>query len=470
MPDSVPDRIREAINAYPIKFIRLQFTDILGLTKNVEVPVSQVDKAFEEGIMFDGSSVEGFARINESDMRLRPDPDTFEVLPWTLPEYVPAIQAGLFPGQVNDRRLSRFTNPYRGVTARFICDIQQPDGSEFAGCARTILKKQIAYAAKKGFQMMAGPEMEFFLFEKAANGQPTTQTHDAAGYFDLLPVDRGEEARHDMVSALEQMGFEIEAAHHEVAPSQHEIDFKYADALTTADRVVTFRIVVKTVALDHGLHATFMPKPIFGENGSGMHTNQSLFKDGVNAFEEQGGSMGLSDTCRYYIAGLIEHTRGMSIFTNPTINSYKRLVPGFEAPVRIAWSERNRSPLIRIPASRGKSTRVELRHPDPSCNPYLALACMLGAGLDGVEKKTMPPPPIDENVYELSVYELKQRNIGTLPANVFEAVKAFEEDPLIAKIVGAHVAEFTSRAKRAEWTEYTSQVTSWEQERYLRVY
>lgn len=468
--DHIPDRIKEAINAYPVKFIRLQFTDILGITKNVEIPISQLEKAFEDGIMFDGSSVEGFARINESDMRLCPDPETFNVLPWTLPEYIPAIQAGLFPGHIDADRSSRLLTPYRGVTARFLCDIQQPDGTPFAGCARTILKKQIARASEKGLEMMVGPELEFFLFEKGKNGEPTTQTHDAAGYFDLLPVDRGEEARHDMINALEQMGFEIEAAHHEVAPSQHEIDFKYADALITADRIVTFRIVVKTIALDHGLHATFMPKPIYGVNGSGMHVNQSLFKDGNNIFNDPEGEMTLSKICTSYIAGLIEHVRNMSIFTNPTINSYKRLVPGFEAPVRIAWSESNRSPLIRIPAARGKSTRIELRNPDPSCNPYLALACMLAAGLDGIERKLEPPPPIDENVYEMSVFELKKRNIGSLPANMFEAVKAFEEDKLLCDVVGPHITEFISRARREEWTLYTSQVTEWERDRYLKVY
>ena len=470
MPDNIPDRIQEAVNKYPVKFIRLQFTDILGLTKNVEVPVSQLAKAFEEGIMFDGSSVEGFARINESDMRLSPDPDTFAVLPWTRPEYIPAIQAGLFPGHANGDYHDRFATPYRGVTARFICDILCPDGRPFPGCARSILKNQIAAAAEVGFEMMAGPEMEFFLFEKGPDGQPSTKTHDAAGYFDLLPVDRGEEARHDMISALEHMGFEIEAAHHEVAPSQHEIDFKYADAMTTADRIVTVRIVVKTIALDHGLHATFMPKPIFGENGSGMHTNQSLFRNGANAFYDPADKMGLSNICRHYVAGLIEHVRGMAIFTNPTINSFKRLVPGYEAPVRIAWSECNRSPLIRIPASRGKSTRIELRNPDPSCNPYLALACMLAAGLDGVKRKLQPPPPIDANVYEMSQYEMEQRNIGSLPADMYESLEAFESDKLMRDTVGQHISEFISRAKREEWIEYVAQVTQWEQDRYFKVY
>lgn len=470
MPANIPERINESINAHMVKFIRLQFTDILGITKNVEIPVSQLGKAFDEGIMFDGSSVEGFARINESDMRLRPDPDSFSILPWTLPKYIPANQAGLFPAHIDIEKFARYINPYRGVTARFICDIQQPDGSPFAGCARTILNKQITRAAEAGYEMMVGPELEFFLFEKGAGGEPTTKTHDAAGYFDLLPMDRGEEARHDMINALEQMGFETEAAHHEVAPSQHEIDFMYADALTAADRIVTFRLVVKTIALDHGLHATFMPKPIFGVNGSGMHTNQSLFKGGANAFHDPNGEMGLSDVCKHYVAGLIEHVRGMAIFTNPTINSYKRLVPGYEAPVRIAWSECNRSPLIRIPAARGKSTRIELRNPDPSCNPYLALACMLAAGLDGIERNLQPPPPIDENVYEMTAIELKRRNIGTLPENMFEALKAFEEDKLMRDVVGSHITEFISRAKREEWTEYTTQVTEWEKNRYLKAY
>jgi glutamine synthetase len=470
MSEVIPEKINEAIKVYPVRFIRLQFTDIPGITKNVEIPISQLEKAFDEGIMFDGSSVEGFARINESDMRLKPDPDTFAILPWTLPEYVPAIQAGYIPGHANGEHHEEVITPYRGVTARLICDIQRPDGRPFPGCVRTTLKMQLEKAAKKGFEMMVGPEMEFFLFEKGPDGQPAIKTHDAAGYFDLLPVDRGEEARHDMIIALEAMGFEIEAAHHEVAPSQHEIDFKYADALTTADRILTFRLVVKTIALDHGLYATFMPKPMFGVNGSGMHTNQSLFRDGENAFEDKSAPMGLSDTCRQYVAGLVEHVRSMAILTNPTINSYKRLVPGYEAPVRIAWSECNRSPLIRIPAGRGKSTRIELRNPDPACNPYLSFACMLAAGLDGIERNLKPPDPIGENVYEMSAYEMQKRNIGSLPANMYESVKAFEADKLMMDTVGPHIAEFISRAKREEWTEYAAQVTRWEEERYFKVY
>src|SRR5262245_50377552 len=359
-------QILERVDQEKVKFMRLQFTDILGAIKNVEIPDRQFEEALSGHIMFDGSSIEGFVRIEESDMYLRPDPSTFRVFPWD--------------------------GPTGEKVARIICDIYTPEGTPFVGCPRTTLKKVMALAAAKGYSMNAGLEAEFFLFQMK-NGVPTTETHDSAGYFDLSPVDMGEDVRREIVIALEAMGFHVEAAHHEVAPGQHEIDFRYDDVLTTADNVSTFRFVVKNVAIRHGLHATFMPKPVFGINGSGMHTHQSLFSQGKNIFYEEKAEWQLSKTCLYYIGGTLRHARGFCAITNPLVNSYKRLVPGYEAPTAIAWSERNRSPLVRVPAARGTATRIQLRMPDPSCNPYLALAVMLRAGLDGMEKKIDPGPP-----------------------------------------------------------------------------
>ena len=430
-------RLADELN---VKFVRLQFTDIFGTLKNVAIPVSQLPKALEGEIQFDGSSIEGFVRIEESDMNLRPDPNTFVLFPW---------------------------KPKEGAVARLICDVYNPDGTPFAGCPRGQLKRVIAEAEKMGYTMNAGPEAEFFLFHTDADGRPTLITHDQGGYFDLTPVDLGENARRDMVLMLTDMGFEVEASHHEVAPGQHEIDFKYNDALTTADNLVTFRFVVRTVAQMHGLHASFMPKPIFGINGSGMHTHQSLFKGGQNAFYDPDGPYELSKVCLSYIAGLLEHAPAFTAITNPTVNSYKRLVPGYEAPVYIAWSQRNRSPLVRIPSRRGVGTRVELRSPDPSCNPYLALAVMLKAGLDGIKRNLTPPEPEDRNIYAMTPEERLQHNIKSLPGSLEEALKELEKDPVILEALGEHIWDRFREAKTIEWNLYRTQVHKWEIDRYL---
>jgi glutamine synthetase len=426
-----------------VKFMRLQFSDILGTIKNVEIPDRQFEEALDGRIMFDGSSIEGFVRIEESDMYLRPDLDTFRVFPW-------AYNSG-------ER------------VARIICDIANPDGSPFAGCPRSTLKNVIALAAEKGYVMNAGPEAEFFLFQ-TKNGAPTTDTHDAASYFDLTPIDQGEEVRREIVLALEAMGFHVEAAHHEVAPGQHEIDFRYDNVLATADSVSTFRFIVKNVASKNGLHATFMPKPIFGINGSGMHTHQSLFADGVNMFYDEAARWQLSRVCLNYIGGLLRHAKGFCAITNPLVNSYKRLVPGYEAPTNIAWSERNRSPLVRVPAARGVATRVELRMPDPSCNPYLAFAVMLRSGLDGIERQIDPGPPINKNIYKMSHRERRHLKVDELPGNLTQALDELEKDPLVRQTLGDHIFEHFVEAKREEWFDYIKQVSPWEVSRYLGVY
>ncbi len=426
-----------------VKFIRLQFTDIFGVLKNVSVTVEQLEKALNGELMFDGSSIEGFVRIEESDMYLRPDPSTFVVFPW---------------------------RPREGAVARLICDIYTSDEEPFIGDPRFILKKVSQEAKEMGYTMMVGPEAEFYLFHVDSNGQPTTITHDKAGYFDLTPVDLGEDARRDMVLTLEELGYEVEASHHEVGPGQHEIDFKYADALETADRVETFRFVVRTIAQRHGLHATFMPKPIIGLPGSGMHLNQSLMKDGVNVFYESDAPLQLSETCLYYIGGLMNHVQALTAITNPTVNSYKRLVSGYEAPVYIAWSSRNRSPLIRVPAKKGQSTRIELRSPDPSCNPYLALAVCLKAGLDGIKNKIKPPQSCDQNIYEMTPQEREKFSIDSLPENLSEALNKLTADQVIVDALGSHVIERFLEAKRIEWERYRIQVHPWELEEYLTKY
>ena len=436
-------KILEQAERDRVKFLRLQFSDILGTIKNVEVPDSQFADALNGLVMFDGSSIEGFVRIEESDMVLKPDLDTFRVFPW-------ADASG-------------------EKVARIICDIANPDGSPFPGCPRTTLKKVIAQAAAEGWVMNAGPEAEFFLFQKK-DGAPTTQTHDRAGYFDLTPVDQGEDVRREIVLALQAMGFQVEAAHHEVAPGQHEIDFRYDDVLTTADSVSTFRFVVKHVATRNGVHATFMPKPIYGINGSGMHTHQSLFSNGTNLFYDERGQWQLSELCLHYIGGLLRHAKGFCAITNPLVNSYKRLVPGYEAPTNIAWSERNRSPLVRVPAARGVATRVELRMPDPAANPYLALAVMLRAGLDGIEKKMDPGPPVNKNIYKMSHRERRHLRIDELPGNLSEALDAMEKDDLVLETLGDHIVRHFVEAKRNEWFEYIKHVSPWEVDRYLGVY
>ncbi len=437
------DDILSLVKELKIKFIRLQFSDVLGVTKNVAIPIQQLEKALDGELMFDGSSIEGFVRIEESDMYLRPDPNTFTVFPWNTKEE---------------------------ATARLICDIYNPDGTPFEGCPRNTLRRAIADAASMGYEMNAGPEAEFFLFLKDEQGRATTITNDRGGYFDLMPVDLGENARRDMVLTLQEMGFEVEASHHEVAPGQHEIAFKYADALTTADNIATFKLVVRIVAMQHNLHATFMPKPIFGINGSGMHTHQSLFKNGKNIFFDENKPSQLSDEALYYIGGLLAHARGFSAVTNPIVNSYKRLVPGYEAPVYIAWSEHNRSPLIRIPARRGVGTRIELRNPDPSCNPYLALAVTLSAGLDGIRNKIMPPAPVDLNIYDMTTEERQALNIGQLPQTLADALAGLAEDELIKNALGTHIYDRFVEAKTFEWTSYRNQVHQWELDNYLTLF
>src|SRR6059036_3691382 len=397
-------QVLERIEREKVKFMRLQFTDILGAIKNVEIPDRQFEEALDGHIMFDGSSIEGFVRIEESDMYLRPDLATFRVFPW--------------PGTSGEN------------VARMICDIYTPDGQPFTGDPRACLKRVIALAAAKGCSLNAGPEAEFFLFQ-TKDGVPTTETHDAASYFDLSPVDMGEDVRREIVLALEAMGFHVEAAHHEVAPGQHEIDFRYDDVLTTADNVSTFRFVVKNVAIRNGLHATFMPKPIYGINGSGMHTHMSLFAGGTNIFFDAKAEWQLSEACLNYIGGILRHAKGFCAVTNPLVNSYKRLVPGYEAPTAISWSEKNRSPLVRVPATRGTGTRIELRMPDPSCNPYLALAVMLRSGLDGIDNKTDPGPPVAKNVFHMSQREKRRLKIDDLPADMNLALKALRKDEVV---------------------------------------
>ncbi|MDQ8153759.1 MAG: glutamine synthetase family protein [Gemmatimonadota bacterium] len=433
----------EIVERHHVRFVRLQFTDILGVNKNVEIPTSQLKKALEGDILFDGSSIEGFVRVEESDMLLRPDLETFRIFPWSD----------------NQARV-----------ARLICDITTPEGEPFAGDPRGVLKRQVTRAAQMGYTMFAGMEAEFFLFRLGPDGAPSTTTHDVGSYFDLGPVDLGEDARRAIVDALEQMGFEIEAAHHEVAHGQHEIDFRYADALTTADALATFRFVVRNVAQQFGMHASFMPKPIYGQNGSGMHTHQSLFKDGKNAFYDAAGEFELSQLAHYYIGGLLQHARGMSAITNPLVNSYKRLVPGFEAPINVAWSMRNRSPLIRVPARRGTGTRVELRSPDPSANPYLALAVMLAAGLDGIETQASSREPVNENIWEMSFREKRRLRIDDLPHDLNEACDELEKDKEMCAALGDHVTRHFLDAKRQEWRDYVTQVSEWELAQYLAKY
>jgi glutamine synthetase len=440
---ATPDDVLARARADHVRFLRLQFTDILGVNKNVEVPASQFGKALAGDIMFDGSAIEGFVRTEESDMLLRPDLATFRVLPWGDPET---------------------------RVARVICDITMPDGTPFAGDPRAVLKRQIARAADAGFTMMAGMEAEFFLFRPTDEGRPTTQTHDVGGYFDLAPVDLGEDARRAIVDLLQRMGFEIEAAHHEVAHGQHEIDFRYADALTTADNIATFRWVVKHVARQFGLVASFMPKPIFGQNGSGMHTHQSLFRDGQNAFFDAKAEWQLSRTALHYIGGLLRHARGLCAVTNPLVNSYKRLVPGYEAPVNVAWSMRNRSPMIRVPDRRGAGTRIELRTPDPAANPYLALAVMLAAGLEGIDTQAEWREPVNQNIWEMSYRERRRLRIDDLPQDLNEACDALEKDEVVQAALGEHVAEHYLNAKRQEWREYVTQVSQWELDQYLAKY
>jgi glutamine synthetase len=444
MPKYTKEDILRLVKEQDIKFIRLQFTDIFGTLKNVAITAEQIGKALDNECMFDGSSIEGFVRIEESDMYLRPDTNTFVVFPW---------------------------RPQTGKVARLICDVYNPDGTPFEGDPRYVLRKAVKKAADMGYDTFnVGPECEFFLFLTDNEGNPTTRTHDNAGYFDLGPVDLGENARRDMCLALQEMGFEIEASHHEVAPGQHEIDFKYNDAITTADAILTFKLVVKTIAQRHGLHATFMPKPIFGINGSGMHVNTSLFKNGRNAFSEEKDPLKLSKEAYWFIGGLMRNMKSITAITNPLVNSYKRLVPGYEAPVYIAWSARNRSPLIRVPVANGESTRLELRCPDPSCNPYLALAAILAAGLDGIENRIQPPAPTNKNIFSMTEEQREREGIYALPGNLKEAVDELEKSALVKEILGKHIFDKFIEAKNEEWNSYKTRVTRWELDEYLTRY
>ena len=426
-----------------VEFIRMQFTDIFGQLKNVAITASQVEKAVNNEIMIDGSSIEGFVRIHESDQYLRPDLDSFTIIPWC---------------------------PQDGKVARLICDVYNPDGTPFIGDPRGALRRALKKVADLGYSFNVGPECEFFLFQTDEFGKPTTTTNDEAGYFDLGPLDHGESTRREICLALEKMGFEIEASHHEVAAGQHEIDFRYTEALAAADNIMTFKLAVKSLAQMNGLHATFMPKPIFGINGSGMHTNMSLFKDGKNVFFDENGDKKLSKDAYHFIAGLLHHISGMTAILNPLVNSYKRLVPGYEAPCYTAWSASNRSALIRIPAARGQATRVELRCPDPACNPYLALTVCLAAGMDGIEKQMTPPAEITENIFAMTAAEREAKGIHNLPGTLKEAVDALQKDKLICDVLGEHIVSQYVAGKTKEWDAYRTQVSNWELDKYLITY
>jgi glutamine synthetase len=426
-----------------VRFLRLQFTDILGSIKNVEIPEPQFERALEGQVVFDGSAIGGFFRLEESDMILWPDPETFRVFPW------------------EDRR---------GKVARMICDIRLPDGSPFSGCPRTTLKKVVQQVEEAGYSLMVGTEVEFFLFLRSAEGQATSITHDVGGYFDLAPIDRGEEARRDMVSALERMGFHVEGAHHEAAPGQHEIDFKPVNVVEAGDTIVTCRFLVRKIAMDNELHATFMPKPLFSQNGSGLHLYQALFKDGSNAFSDPKAKYRLTPLGLQYIAGVLEHARGMVVITNPLVNSYKRLSPNFEAPTHVAWSEMNRNPLMRISDRRGEGTFCEFRLPDTSCNPYLGLAAILASGMEGVRKKMDPGPPVNKDIFKMSHRERSRLGVDSLPNDLSEAVRAFQKDKFLQNALGPQISDHIIQAKRSEWQEYIGQVHPWELERYLASY
>lgn len=427
-----------------VRYVRLQFTDLLGVIKNVEIPIDQLHKALDNKIMFDGSSIEGFVRIEESDMYLIPDRSTWLVFPWGG-EY--------------------------GNVARLICEIDLPDKTPFPGDPRGVLRRVLEQAKDMGFSSFnVGPEPEFFLFKMDEHGNPTQDVNDEGGYFDWAPLDLGENCRRDITLTLENMDFAIEASHHEVAPGQHEIDFQYADAIEAADNISTFRLVVKTVARKYGLHATFMPKPVYGINGSGMHCHMSLFRNGENAFYDATDALGLSQTARNFLAGILAHARAFTAIANPLVNSYKRLVPGFEAPSYVAWSLKNRSPLVRIPAARGMSTRVEVRSPDPSCNPYLAIAAMLAAGLDGVKQELALPAPINRNIYVMTAEEKEAAGIRSLPENLGAAIDEFTKDEVITTALGEHVVSHFVEAKRMEWDVYRTQISEWERQQYLSTY
>ena len=423
-----------------VEFVRLQFTDIRGSFKNVAITVSQLEKALDNQYMFDGSSL-GFVGIEESDLYLHPDLDTFEVFPW---------------------------RPQQGKVARLICDVYHPDGRHFEGDPRYILKNVVEEAAQMGYRFNAGPECEFFLFQCDDSGMPTTQAREKAGYFDVGPKDTAENVRRDIVLNLEELGFVVEASHHEAAPGQHEVDFQYEEALKTADNVVTFKMTVKSIARRHGLHATFMPKPVMGVNGSGMHINMSLSDmEGRNVFSDPGDENGLSMLAYQFIAGIMAHAPGMTALTNPVVNSYKRLIPGYDAPVYITWARNNRSPLIRVPEIRDQNIRIELRSPDASANPYLALAACLKAGLDGIRNKMTPPAKTEVNLFARTKEEIAVRGISRLPGNLGEAIRELEKDSLLKEMLGKDAYPRYVQEKKAEWEAYCAQVTDWEVKEYL---
>ena len=437
--------IMRMVEEEDVEFIRLQFTDIFGMLKNVAITASQLEKALDNRCMFDGSAIEGFVRIDESDMYLYPDLDTFEVFPW---------------------------RPQQGKVARFICDVYNPDGTPFSGDPRYVLKRAVKRAQDMGYVLNVGPECEFFLFPTYEEGRPTTSTHEMAGYFDVSPIDLAENVRRDIVLNLEEMGFQVEASHHEIAPAQHEIDFQYTDALRAADNIMTFKMAAKTIAKRHGLHATFMPKPREGMNGSGMHINMSLSdKEGRNLFADDQDALRLSRDAYYFMAGILKHMKAMTILTNPLVNSYKRLIPGFDAPIYIAWSPTsNRSSLIRIPSPRGESTRIELRCPDSAMNPYLALAACLSAGLDGIEKKTGLPACVEGNMFTMEPEELRERNVERIPETLGDAIEAYSGDVFMKEVLGEHIYTKYLEAKEQEWRDFRAQVTDWEVSQYLYKY
>ncbi len=440
------DDIRTMIAEENVEFLRLQFSDVFGTIKNVEVPVSQLEKVLDNNLMFDGSSIEGFVRIEESDMYLYPDLSTFMIFPWA-------------------------TDSHGGKVARLIADIYTADREPFAGDPRTNLKRVLKQMEDAGFKNFnIGTEPEFFLFKLDEHGNPTMNLNDKGGYFDLAPLDLGENTRREIVLEMEKMGFEVEAAHHEVAPGQHEVDFKYADALDAADNIQTFKLIVKTIARKHGLYATFMPKPISGINGNGMHTNMSLFNEDGNVFYDEAGDLQLSKTAYNFLGGVLAHAANFTAITNPTVNSYKRLTPGFEAPVYVAWSGSNRSPMVRVPASRGNSTRLELRSVDPTANPYLAFAVILAAGLDGVAGEMEPNHAVDRNIYLMDEAERKKAGITDLPDTLLAAVNDLDTDSVIKEALGSHMARTFVDAKRLEYQAYRQEVSQWELETYLEQY
>jgi len=439
--DLSSDDVRRLVEKENVRFINLQFTDIFGKLKNVAITTSQLDSALNNEVMFDGSSIKGFVRVEESDMFLRPDPSTFKIFPWRTGKH--------------------------GKAARMICDVYNTDGTPFTGCPRNVLKRALDELKDLGYDFYVGPEVEFFLFESDEKGNPTMEITDTAGYFDLAPTDFGEDARRDMCLVLEELGFEIEASHHEAAPGQHEIDFKYDDALTTADKVSTFKLVVKTIAKKHGLHATFMPKPFKDTHGNCMHLNMSLFKDGKNAFYSEEDELGLTQEAYFFIGGLMKHAREFAAVTNASVNSYKRFVPGYEAPTDIVWGIGNRTPLIRIPNKRGISTRVELRNPDPTANHYLALAAVLWAGLDGIRNKITPPKYFDGCTYDLDAQTKKENNIQSFPSSLGEALDEMEKSGFMKEALGEHVYNLYLKAKKQEWNEFNKEIHEWELKKYM---